>query len=283
MVKQATVFFGLCAALMSTVSRADDAAAPTDDAAPGKAVSSVRLLFLGDSLTSCSRVARDFASAQLSFRRPLWALLGERKRTKCTAVVGPRSGCNSRVDGNLADKVATFPQAHDAYFGRTLESVLVEAARPSLTRRPAVVVAWLGLNDLMAGKSPDTVTHQLRRLLRTLWAGGVRHVLLLTLPGVDPARGGRHRQRFVQVAQGAAQVNGALRDAAFAADAAAKQVGDQTDATGSMRIVDVAQGYDAARHTYDGLHPNDAGEAHVAAVVADALEALLPADDACAT
>lgn len=242
-----------------------------------------RLTFLGDSLTSCSRVSRDFTSAQLSFRRPLWQAVVAANRDQCVTVVGPRHGCNARVDANLEAETNAFPKPHDSFFGRTLESVVAEGANSVLSQKSTVAVVWLGINDLQLGKPPEPIVSQLRWLVAKLLGTGTQHVLLLTLPTLDVARGGKHKRKFAATNQGVVEVNAAIKKAPDFLGKGRHGLPNAAELIAAKRlvVVDVAAGYDPVRHTYDGLHPNDEGEAHVAAAVATALLPLLVPDADC--
>lgn len=246
-----------------------------------------RLLFLGDSFTSCNRVRRDFRSAQLSFRRPLWTLLKMSGHEGSVEVVGPRSGCNAHVDKNLAE-LARFPKFHDAFFGRTLSSLVpVEQGHPdplrqSLELQPTVVVLLIGMNDftLGEGKNPQEVIGAMGKLvLRMLSAKSLSHLLILTVPSIDLRRFRKRKHFFFQVQKNISNFNRLLLDGHHLKNNQIKI----TESVGSQRhllldpnnaehrlwveVVDIASNYIAENFTYDGMHPNDSGEEHIARVV----------------
>jgi len=149
---------------------------------------SVRLMVIGDSLSSCSGVSVRYDSAYLSFRRPLWHqwtsfCRGQAKGTDARSsigVVGPRLGCNSKLSARFPPAKA-FPDVHDAFFGRTTEQALTYWTDPrdssrlfryaalsaadawandsmptthkDSTTTVMIVLVWLGTNDLMAEAS----------------------------------------------------------------------------------------------------------------------------------
>jgi lysophospholipase L1-like esterase len=236
-----------------------------------------RLLFIGDSLTSCSGVSGDFTTAHLSYRRWLWPLITAALGAgplagRCRAdVVGPRSGCNKRLDAAMANVTALFPQRHDAFFGRTLRHVLRSARAVAAEYRPDVVVALLGINDLIYGKPAERVTPLYEELAKQLHGGGgVRRLVLVTLPSIDAARFAdkpRKLRKHAAAQAGVAELNRFIASDALAAAAARAGV--------ALAVARADRGYDAAAMSYDGVHPNGVGERHIAAAVFAALRPLL--------
>ena len=225
-----------------------------------------RVLFLGDSLTSCSGLNPEFTRGFLSYRRPLWKTAADAGWAPCMTWVGSRSGCNARLDRNLKS-ADLFPQQHDAYFGRPLSKALNELG-PVLDLRPDVVVVCLGINDLILAPSKvdaETIVSALRRqyrkLLTTLLGSSrSRQVIVLGLPPLEEhiAR----KRRIKRAATLIPSVNVALSDVIGALS---------ENHRSRVDLVNVTDGFAASEMLYDGLHPGEAGEQHIARLLAPAL------------
>lgn len=234
----------------------------------------IRVLPLGDSITSCTGMKRDFSFAYHSYRRPLWEMLRHGGFDSCVAFVGTRKGCNKRLDSNLANITASFPPYHDSHYGRTAAAVAPLAQELYQQLKPRVVLLMLGINDLFA--DPDGIQDALSSL-RAIVTGfespsresaAATHVFIATLPQLSPRRAKAGKEFVRRVERSVYPFNSRLRRAFSGSPVAGSGV--------SVVVVDVAEGYDPAAMTYDGVHPNVAGERHVAAAWYAALERVLP-------
>jgi lysophospholipase L1-like esterase len=241
-----------------------------------------RVLFLGDSITSCSGLNADFTKGHLSFRKPLWELAeAEGWGRSCMDWVGARSGCNRRFDRHV-NASSLFPQRHDAYFGRPLEAAVLEIDSV-LDQRPDVVVVCLGINDLivkLGSKTPAHVEKRMRdlygRLLVALLPntaygpGGSRQVVMVTLP---PLNADLLKKKALKRAAG-------LLDAADSALIAAAAALPEASRH-RVHVANISVGFDAAAMLYDGLHPGATGEEHIAKRIAAVLRRVLRARSGC--
>ena len=298
--------------------------------------SPLRILPLGDSLTSCTRVSRMFDSAQLSYRRWLWQLLTSPNRSSlqtdqqqlqelplsparrsgilvpsiccdasnatCSAThsrregmandsvlrpctfVGTWVGCNKKLDASPFGLAvgASFPPRHDSYFGRTAANIAHAAPTLATSVTPTHVLLWAGINDfLLEGANVETV---LSRLVRTASAfletsSPVNLVLVGQLLPVHRKKSRIPRQKFEVLEMKRRMLNALLADETFCDNVTRNhlQCREASGATNSsssssslpftcrcLCAVVAFPLFNASRHTYDGIHPNDDGERYIA-------------------
>jgi lysophospholipase L1-like esterase len=232
----------------------------------GVADRNVRITFFGDSLTSCSGVSSDFKSGFLSYRQALWRMAMQDEWSRCVDVVGGRSGCNRKLDTFL-NSSKSFPQSHDAFFGRTLASAVQDVASVA-AHRPHIVVACLGVNDLMANAKSSVLQQLYGKLISRITKAGA-DLLLLNLPAFDAS----HRKKRVRVlAQG---VDAANRAIGASVSEASTTLLTRRGSSRTVSLVDIHSGYNSTSMSYDGIHPNTAGEEHIAAAVERHLKPML--------
>jgi acyl-CoA thioesterase-1 len=117
--------------------------------------------------------------------------------------------------------------------GDTTEGGLARLDRDVLAHRPELVVVELGVNDAFGQRPRDATVANLRAITQRIRAQGAAVVLLHTsVPGV-PGDGNRRDLREIGRAEGATVVEDFL-----------------------LGVVPA--------HTYDGLHPNEQGQAMLA-------------------
>lgn len=213
----------------------------------------VRVLPLGDSLTSCSGVSAAGDFAYLSYRRFLWNLIHVANVSRCVRFVGSQRGCNRKVDELMAN-ASSFPLEHEAVFGRTATETDRKVHRLDLSRhlRPDIVLVLLGINDLMQGKPVERAVSAIVRIAAHFRVNrSSTEVLVSTVLPVDPQKvGGKKRDKLTRVLHDVPILNAALK-LALAGDS-------------MVRVVDIAVTFDAVTMTYDGIHPNEQGEMHIA-------------------
>ena len=249
-----------------------------------------RILFFGDSFTSCNGVSSDFKFAHLSYRRWLWNLLKDRSVDVCFQAVGPRSGCKKQVDFHMANITSRFPQEHDAFFGRRLSEVLArDELSSSVCHSGAnVVVLGLGLNDLYYATTASQIVEQFQQLMRGVFArcgSHLRRVFLLSLtPIVIKTATLTKLRRTSYVGNSSVEVNRLLMSEVFATRYGSNSSSSEFRRRGPPRqegegdrdahvvtVVDIHSGFNPALFTYDGLHPNSLGEQHIGRRVAEHL------------
>jgi lysophospholipase L1-like esterase len=264
----------------------------------------VRILPVGDSLTSCSRVSRSFDYAQLSFRRWLWTLLTSARSDEsgelgpaccdvrncshniqrhpaqvspvpCT-FVGTRSGCNKQLDSRFALS-SSFPAHHDSFFGRTASNIATAAASISVKTTPTHVLLWAGINDiLLDGAAAEDVAARLITSVRAFVSSGRSKqqlppmMLVGTLLPINRKMARIPRSKFEYVDAQRKLVNALLLHPDFCINVT-RHVHGQTcrsdfgaDYCGCWCVVVSFPLFNATLHTYDGIHPNDLGEQYVA-------------------
>lgn len=189
----------------------------------------IRILPLGDSITEGNRF-------QNSYRRPLWLALTEAGYP--VDFVG-----TSRRNHLGGPPAADFDRDHEGHWEWRIDEVARElpgwlAAMPT----PDIALVHLGSNDLFRGEPIDQMVGEMRDIVRLLREANPGMVLLVA--DIIPASG--------TVERTAAYNHGltALLDLG-------------TDAS-PVVTVDLFTGFDPATLTYDGVHPNDAGEAWMA-------------------
>lgn len=147
--------------------------------------------------------------------------------------------------GRYESKDLSFDRDHAALAGSTIGYHRRRIDALMATYQPAVVVVELGINDVRAGRSGATVAADLERLVGRIWSQDrATRVVLAELPVYprDPA-----------MDAAAVETNHLLADA-YGDDPRVTRVHNRTDRTQpDLR-------WDPRRFTYDGLHPNAAGQ-----------------------
>jgi lysophospholipase L1-like esterase len=245
----------LALALVPVVGEAAPAAAVAPAQSPPAAAAGtpVRAMIVGDSISHGS--AGDFT----------WRYRFYQHETVTAGVsldlVGPSSDLYDNVasarndDHSYAD--AGFDQDHDAVWGRQLGAAADDIADAVGDHQPDYLLVLLGINDLSWGAAdPAGNEASLRRFIANARAAepDIRMVFSTLLPN----------QRMTT-------------DAGYAAAVAdynarlASTVAELTTAASPLILAHGDADFVAADDTWDGTHPNAAGEVKIAAAFADAL------------
>lgn len=184
----------------------------------------VRIMPLGDSITQ-----GDYARE--SYRRPLWHLL-------------KRAGFRVDFVGSMRRNYIAgpfqrdFDLDHEGHWGWTIDEVLEHLPAWAAAARPDAVLIHLGSNDLFRGEEPEQVARELERVIDILRQANPRVALFIA--ELIPAAG---------------------MEAEFAAaNEQIRQLQSLGTAESPVFNVDMFTGFDPELHTYDGVHPNEAGE-----------------------
>lgn len=117
--------------------------------------------------------------------------------------------------------------------GDTTAGGLARLERDVIARRPRLVVVALGVNDMLGRLPGERSLQNLRTITRRVRAQGAEVILLhVTLPGIP---GDGHRRAFREIAR----------------------------TEGATLVEDFLEGV-VPDHTYDGLHPDEQGQAMLA-------------------
>lgn len=196
----------------------------------------VRIMPLGDSITQGSLL-------HPSYRRPLWHMLTNAGHR--VDFVGSQR--RNYLGGPLRPD---FDPEHEGHWGWTINEVLQELERWVQAAQPDAVLVHLGSNDLFGGESPEAVAAELADLIERIRSVKPRVAIFLAL--LIPAQG--MEAIF-------AETNKHIR-------LLERLAGPESP----VIVVDMFEGFDPARHTYDGVHPNDAGERLMASRWFEALD-----------
>ena len=146
----------------------------------------------------------------------------------------------------------------------TVAQALNEEMNQALSVKPNLVTVWLNVNDLVRGVAVDDYERQLDTLVKGLRAGGSVRVLLANTPALDtlPAfTAGRLFPTPVSADE--------VRQLVDGYNAAIARVADREGAL----LVDLhALPVDPNLVSRDGIYPNTAGHAAIAAAFADVLK-----------
>ena len=154
--------------------------------------------------------------------------------------------------------------------GATVAQALAEELNQALAARPNLVTVWLNVNDISRGVGVAEYERQLDTLVRALRGDGSTRVLVANTPPLDrlPAyEAGRLLGAFASPAAVERQVEAYN-------EAIARVVERQGAHLVDLHAVGMAAraaGTEAQMISRDGLHPNTAGHAAIAAAFADAL------------
>ena len=201
----------------------------------------VRVMPLGDSITGSPGC----------WRAVLWNRLLNAGHTDIDFVGTLREqGCALAHDGD-----------NEGHGGELVTRVADQDLLPGrlAATRPDIVVMHFGTNDVWSGFSPDRILAAYTKLVTQMRASDPdMRVLVAQLIPLNPAGCGACAQRVTDL------------NARIPAWAEATSTGRSP-----VTVVDQWRGFDTATDTYDGVHPNAAGDEKIAARWFPALSALL--------
>lgn len=207
-------------------------------------IRAVRIMPLGDSITQ-GNWRHD------SYRRELWQLL--KGHGYVVDFVG-----TSRWNHWGPPPHTDFDRDHEGHWGWRIDEVLPRIAAWAAEAAPDIVLIHLGTNDVLQGEDPQDVARELGELIAALRRA--RPGVACLVAELIPAHGMT------------AEIRGA--NAAIRRLVSLDQPGER------VIVVDQYAGFDVARMTYDGVHPNVDGERHLAARWNEVLAPLLAGADA---
>ena len=201
----------------------------------------IRIMPLGDSITEAR-------NGQASYRYWLWGELIAHGYD--VDFVGSRQGV---FEGR--PRYDDFDPDHEGHWGWHADEVLDQVADWTRKGRPDVVLIHLGTNDLGSGEHPANTLNDLCQIIKTLQ--GENPDVTVLLAKLIPAVG-------IDV-EAAAALNKAI----------AALAGRRNIPASRVVAVDMTAGFDVGDDTYDGLHPNEAGEKKMAGHWLAALQEVL--------
>ncbi len=191
--------------------------------APGPECKPARIMPLGDSITQANTVLA-------SYRRPLWIKL-QGAPFKSDFVGSTRSNHNG------PNPYQDFDLDHEGHWGWTANEVISMLNIWAAAARPNIALIHLGTNDLHAGQGADGVVFELRQIVGIL----------------------RKQRPNIGIALAAIIPSSGLDVSGF--NSKVKAAATQLDSPGSPVVsVDMQAGFSIATHSWDGVHPNAAGE-----------------------
>ncbi len=237
---------GLLAAAVMTV------LLPVISAPTAEAAVTHRILITGDSITQGS-------SGDYTWRYRLWNKLAS-TAPGAVSFVGPRTSLYDVVNNTYGSLhyAADFPaKAHGALWGDSFVNELDKIGPQVAATDANVLVVMLGSNDLAYKTSPAATIDNLRTYITRARAArpGIDVVVGEVLNKYDP---------WAQTYQLTSQVN---QYASFLASLASQL----STAAERVVIAPTRTGWDAAKHAWDGTHPNATGEALIAQRISQAL------------
>lgn len=233
--------FGFVAGAILAVSRCGSETPVAQQPATTTSVaptSAFRIMPLGDSITQAD-------SEHDSYRRPLWKSLQARGHS--TDFVGTQTS-NHWGGPPHSD----FDLDHEGHWGWRVDEILEPLPGWVENHRPDAILVHLGSNDLFQRQSVESTLEELSRLVDIASATEPSPVIFIAqiIPTTTESANRRIRELNAEIAR----------------------LGEHP----SVRIVDHYTGFDGARLTYDGVHPNVDGEIRMAERWLAALEEILP-------
>lgn len=202
--------------------------------------SGVRIMPLGDSITQADHHHN-------SYRRSLWLKL--RQAGYGVNFVG---SMRSHFLGNAPQ--SDFDQDHEGHWGWQVDQVLAQIDGWTRNAKPDIVLLHLGTNDLLRGQPNDRTISELRQLIEALRRQNPQSTILLAQ--LIPSVGAENQTQ---------QLNQRIDELARS----------MNSPTSPVILVDQYTGFNASQDTYDGLHPNTAGEEKMATRWFGALQKVL--------
>lgn len=197
---------------------------------------------LGDSITQGD-------SDHNTYRRPLWKTL-ESEGYRVDFVGSTRA--HHRGPAPLDD----FDRDHEGHWGWRTDEILEHVRGWVEESEPDIVLIHLGSNDVFEGESIDATLAELSEL-------------------IDAVRETRPHATFLLgqiIPTTTARVNVRIREL----NARIPEIASSKSTSVSpVIVVDHHTGFDAARQTYDGVHPNPDGEIHLSERWLEVLEEVL--------
>jgi acyl-CoA thioesterase-1 len=212
------------------------AAATTSTAArPPK---TVRIMPLGDSITQGD-------SDHDTYRRPLWKSLEADGYD--VDFVG-----SLRVHHRGAPPRDDFDRDHEGHWGWRTDEILERIRGWVSSAEPDVLLIHLGSNDVFQDESTEGTVEELAQLIDAVRESRPEATFLIAQI-IPTAMAGANR--------GIRDLNARIPELALS----------KSTSTSPVNVVDHFTGFDAARQTYDGVHPNPDGEIHMSDRWLDAL------------
>jgi lysophospholipase L1-like esterase len=144
-----------------------------------------------------------------------------------------------------------------AQFGWRADQVRDNISGPMDSLMPDVVMLNIGINDLFVGQSTESTAAEISQIIDRLRSKNANVTVLLALLSPTDRVSNSTLVEMNSLIAGIAQT--------------------RSTSVSAIRTVDLYTGFDHTVHTYDGTHPNAAGEALQAQRWFDALKAVLPA------
>jgi Ca2+-binding RTX toxin-like protein len=207
------------------------------------------IVALGDSITHADQ-------GRNSYRRDLWNQLVE------AGYLIDFVGTQSTTQKGTPFPDVTFDPDHDARWGWRTDEVLngrnsqLEEGKLAdwLTHyTPDAALVHLGSNDVFQGNSSDGTIEELRQVIQTLRADNPKVVIFLAqiIPSLNTDQTISSQTRNERIIELNNLIPGLVES--------------ENSAESPVILVDQFTGFDAITDTYDGIHPNEVGEAKMAA------------------
>jgi lysophospholipase L1-like esterase len=208
----------------------------------------VSILPLGDSITQANLDRQ-------SYRYPLWIKLIDAGIS--FDLVGSQ---NSNPQGNPVwpdYHGLSFDRDHEGHGGWRAEQILDSLPLWLNDYTPDIVLLHIGTNDVLDGQSTQSTVDEIKLIIDELRDDNPRVIVLLAklIPTASPDEN-----------QGIVDLNSRMDRIAAS----------KATPVSPVLVVDQNSGFDADQDTYDGIHPNRAGEENIAERWAHAIIQVLP-------
>ncbi len=220
----------------------------TCDAATKDNIHTIRIMPLGDSITQAD-------SQHPGYRYPLWKLLKD-------------GGYDFDFVGSMKDNhrgenpVQTFDTDHEGHWGWSADQILngfpgTEKLDDFINKNtPDVVLLHLGSNDIFRGEPIQEIEADLTKIINTLIS--LNKNIIILIAQILPVADNRINQRI-------GILNNAISQLPNKINISEKQ----------LVVVNQFEGFNPQTDTYDGAHPNSAGEDKMAGKWYSALQSVI--------
>jgi hypothetical protein len=223
---------------------------------PGRLDAQVKIMPMGNSITQGHAIAQDFGTYN-SYRRELWHMLINNGYD--VDFVGSMQTNLDRINWReVPPPNPDFDLDHEGHSGWRADQLRNSSYGWVNTYKPDVVLLHAGTNDILQNQSIPSTIEDISQIIDQIRSA--KQDVTILLAQLIPSN------RDARVAAQLAALNQAIP----------RLASNKTTTLSPIYVVDQATGFNPGTDTYDGLHPNEAGEKKMADKWFATLKGILP-------